>query len=97
MICYSNAAVPFSNRVVKELIRFVSRFIRGSGGGFVIRLYLILEISGQRYKKFLRIFFPDKTKHGHIFGGENGRRWIWGRRARADMTEDKMEREQGYW
>ena len=29
MICYSDATVPSSNRAVKSLIRFVSRFTRG--------------------------------------------------------------------
>ena len=43
----------------------------GSGGGFVIRLYLILEISGQRSKKFSRIFFQAKPNTANAPQGQS--------------------------
>jgi len=33
-------------------------FTKGSEDGFVIRLYLVLLISGQKYKKIHQIFLP---------------------------------------
>ena len=85
MICYSNYPLNMWSKISLDS----SRNLHGnSGGGFVIRLYLILEIGGQRWKKFGEIFFWGKTKHDPWTVNINDQRHVFRKKRKKDQRHE---------